>query len=905
MNKSALFTFVSLLPIMAQAQQVPLPQGQQPDAKPQQEAQARSSTAASGQQIEEIIVKARPLAESAAAAFKAQRESDSLVSIISADSVGNLPDQNVAFAVGRLPGVGVQRDQGQARYINLRGAPVYWTTLSFDGLSIVSPQGRDSRFDNIPSAIASQITVEKAVVPSMSGSTVAGNVDIRTRRAFDYDGRKISGKLGYGHVELGGGKEIDSSLVYSDIFAGDKLGVVVQGSYYEREMATDNWETDPYLGNSTDPLKRFAREHENKHYRLTRSNISGSGRIDYRFDDGGSIFASSIYTLYHDDELRDNFIFRLDQGTNAAGVSYTAPAYITANNPVAGTSFGARINARIDFRNTREKMSTNTIGGEHNLSDWDVSWRLNHTYTYDGRDNEATAAFQSPGAFDLRPTIDYDFTDGNVNTLRFFATGGTTGARVKGAQVTNIENFQFPLQSIGNLIGGDLTQADTAKLDLDRQIELFGLPTKLEIGGLYTDRTKKSRETAFSASPAGVTYATFATNDIGYLGTQKLNYTFRYTDKAFTINYVDNLIATGVATRQNTIANYYKVNEEIAALYGMATTKFDWGNVVYGVRAERAKNTGEAYVGNALIESSSKDTLFYPSVHLNWDTTDKVRTRIGLTTSAARPDFDDLRPNFTFSDANQSVSGGNPGAKPEKQIGGDAYLEWYITPESFFSAGVFYKDISDVLVQTSGIFGRSDLNTIGPARDRSGYAFNSVGNGGDGNLKGIEVAYVDTLERFAQNMGLPEWMEGFGVNLTGTFTDSKVKLPASIGGGPARTIKLLGSSGAVYNIQATYEKYGLSVRLAYQYRTHWGESVGAYRVTNGLVNPVDNGDIFWDADEELDLSIRYQVTENTEVYFDGVNLTNQGARRYADTKAFPIEYEKFGPRYIGGVRFSF
>ena len=854
--------------------------------------------------IEEIIVKARPLAESAAAAFKAQRESDSLVSIISADSVGNLPDQNIAFAVGRLPGVAVQRDQGQARYINLRGAPVYWTTLSFDGLSVVSPQGRDSRFDNIPSAIASQITVEKAVVPSMSGSTVAGNVDIRTRRAFDYDGRTISGKLGYGHVELGGGKEIDSSLVYSDIFAGDKLGIVAQGSYYEREMATDNWETDPYLGNTANPLKRFAREHENKHYRLTRFNISASGRVDYRFDDGGSIFASSIYTLYHDDELRDNFIFRLDQGTNEAGVSYTNATYINANNPVAGTSFGARINARVDFRDTREKMSTNTVGGEHNLADWDVSWRLNHTYTYDGRDNDATAAFQSPAAFNLRPTIDYDFTNGNVNTLKFFGTGGTTAARTKGAQITNIEAFQFPMQNIGNLKGGDLTQANTAKLDLDRQIEMFGLPIKLEFGGLYTDRTKKSSEVAYSASPAGVTWATFATNDISYLGTQNLNYTFRYTNQPFTINYVNNLIATGVATLQNTDVNYYKVNEEISALYGMATSTFDWGNMVYGVRAERVKNSGEAYVGTTLVKSSSSDTLFYPSAHLNWDATDKVRTRIGVTTSAARPDFDDLRPNFSFSDATQSISGGNPGAKPEKQIGGDAYVEWYITPESFFSAGVFYKDVSDVLIQTSGIFGRTDLNSFGPARDRSGYAFTGIGNGGDGYLKGIEVAYVDNAERLAQNLGLPEWMEGFGVNLTGTFTDSKVDLPA-FSGGPARSIKLLGTSGAVYNIQATYEKYGLSVRLAYQYRTSWGESVGAYRVTNGIINPVDNGDIFWNADEELDLSVRYQVNQNVEIYFDGVNLTNQGARRYADTTAFPIEYEKFGPRYIGGVRFNF
>jgi TonB-dependent receptor len=870
------------------------------------------ASAKAQEKIEEIVVKARPLAESAAAAFKAQRESDSLVSVISADSVGNLPDQNIAFAVGRLPGVAVERDQGQARYINLRGAPIYWSTLSFDGLSVVSPQGRESRFDNIPSAIASQITVEKAVVPSMPGASVAGNVDIRTRRAFDYDGQQITGKLGYGHVDLGGGEEIDSSLVYSNILAGDKLGVVLQGSYYKREMATDNWETDPYIGNTTDPAKRFAREHENKHYRLTRFNISGSGRLDYRFDDGGSIFASSIYTLYHDDELRDNFIFRLDQGTNAAGISYTNAAYITANSPASGTSFGARINARVDFRDSREKMSTNTIGGEHNLADWDVSWRLNHTYTYDGRDNDATAAFQSPSTFTLRPTVDYDFTNGNANTVRLFATGGTTAARTKGAQVTNLEDFQFPLQTIGNLKGGDLTQADTAKLDLDREVEFLGNPTKLEFGGLYTDRMKKSRETAFSASPAGVTYGTFANNDIAYLGTQKLNYTFRYTDQALTTNYVNNLIATGVATRQNTIGNYWKVTEEIGAVYGMATTKLDWGNVVYGVRAEHVKNTGEAYVSfpaagttpaeTRLVETSSSDTLFYPSVHVNWDAAENVKTRVGLTTSASRPDFDDLRPNFAINDATQSVSGGNPDAKPEKQIGADAYVEWYITPSSFFSAGVFYKDISDVLVQTAGVFGRDDLDR--PGLDRSNYAFTSVGNGGGGNLKGFEIAYVDTAERLVQSFDGPEWMEGFGVNLTGTFTDSKVELPA-LGGVPARNIKLLGTSDAVYNLQATYEKYGLTVRLAYQYRTDWGQFIGAYRLINGAVLPVDNGDVFWDGDEELDLSVRYQVNQNVEVYFDGVNLTNQGARRYGDSTAFPIEFEKFGARYIGGVRFNF
>lgn len=877
--------------------------------------QAASAASASMRgEVEEIVITGKPLADSAAAALQVQRFSDSLVSVLSADAVGNLPDQNVAFAVGRLPGVAIERDQGQARYVNLRGAPVYWTTLSFDGLSVVSPQGRESRFDNIPSAIASQIIVQKAIVPSMAGASVAGNIDIRTRRAFDYDGQTITGKAAAGHVKLGGGAEYDTSLVYSNIFADGKLGWVAQGSYYSREMATDNWETDPYLTNTVDPAKHFAREHENKHYRLTRYNISGSTRLDYRWE-GNNIFASTIYTLYHDDELRDNFIFRLDQGTDAAGNSYTSNTYINATNPKQGTVYGARINARIDYRDSKEKMSTSTIGGEHLFGDaWTLDWRANYTFTQDGRDTPVTFAFQSPSAFNLRPTIVYDFTNTAVNTVKLYSTGGTTGARTMGPQVTDIEQFQFPLQTAGQLWGGDITQATTYKADVTKLVDMGALPTKIQFGGLYTDRKKKSREVSYSrAFSAGTipTWAVFAT-DIGYLGTQNLNYTFRYTNKGNTTQFINDSVAAGTAVRQDTSANWWKVTEELSAGYLMATTDFDWGNIVYGARVEHTTNTGEAWVpfptaggvpgSTRLVRTTSSDTMFYPSANVNWNITPEVKGRIGISTSASRPDFDDLRPNFTFSDANQTASGGNPGAKPEKQVGIDAYAEWYMNPTGYMSAGLFYKNISRVLVQTTGTFGSHALDT--GAVDRSGYSYTAVGNGGSGHLKGIELAYADTIETFAQGQHMPEWMEGFGFNTSATFTDSEVSLPAA-GGGPARKIPVLGTSDVVYNVQLTYEKYGLSMRLAYQFRTPWGQSVGAYRMQNGVAYPVDNGDIYWDSDEEMDLSVRYQFMKGIEVYFDGVNLTNQGARRYGDQRQYPIEYEKFGPRFIGGVRFHF
>lgn len=195
----------------------------------------------------EIIVSGeRPIRESERAALLVQKNSEQLVSVLSADSVGRLPDQNIAQAVSRLPGVAVQRDQGQARYINLRGSPLNWTTLSFDGINVISPEGRDARFDSIPSAIATQVIVRKAVTPDMTGETIAGNINVITRSAFDYNGLHIATRGGVGYVDLGGGKEYEGTGVISDRWETGigEIGAVISGSYYERTMATDNIETD-------------------------------------------------------------------------------------------------------------------------------------------------------------------------------------------------------------------------------------------------------------------------------------------------------------------------------------------------------------------------------------------------------------------------------------------------------------------------------------------------------------------------------------------------------------------------------------------------------------------------------------------------------------------------------------
>lgn len=263
---------------------------------------------------------------------------------------------------------------------------------------------------------------------------------------------------------------------------------------------------------------------------------------------------------------------------------------------------------------------------------------------------------------------------------------------------------------------------------------------------------------------------------------------------------------------------------------------------------------------------------------------------------------------MTVNDANLTISGGNPGVKPERAYGVDAYFEWYVRPQGYLMAGVFYKKVEDVLYSQRRTFNSDVLNSGGV--DRSQYTFTGITNGGDGRIFGFEVAAQLQLEPCTESLRLPDFMGGFGVSANLTYNDSEVTKPA-VGDVPARKVRLPGTSDWVYNLGAYYEKYGLSLRLQYQRRSTW---------LDGYADDLtDAGDTYWAADDELDFSARYAITKNFEVYFDASNLLNKPGRRYSEpgnlltatgtptphTDIYTIEYERFGRRYAAGVRVNF
>ncbi len=889
----------------------------------------------------EIVVSgSRPIAESESAALEVQKNSDSLVSVAASDSVGRLPDQNIAQAASRLPGLAIERDQGQARYISLRGAPNYWTTLSFDGINVVSPEGRDARYDSIPSAIASQIVVSKAVTPDMPGETVSGNVNIVTRSAFDYAGLHVAGKAGMGFAELGDRKEYEGSLVLSNRFkAGDgEIGVLVSGSYYHRDMITDNFEVDyERVAQDTRPgsgMRFWAHEAENKLYRLTRKNWSVSGRIDWQPDTDNTLSLRSVYTIFTDDEARDNYRFDLDdrQGDLVANTAAcdtainptpTTSGYAdicTGNTQFKGTVYGIDIRQRSTLRAFRQSIFTNTLAGDHKFGDgWKLSWLGNYTQSKDDRSITGETTWDSPSTRTLRPTVAYDFSDPNRSRLMLFNTLQLSNPTrfQAGTAVSAIDTFAKPLSSLTVLDAVDTTNAYTAKLVVAREMGFLGGDATLKLGFQFDQRTKVVDEsqillnTAAQFTTIGIPtdYNQFSL-DQAFLGKIPMDYTFRYFDQE-KMRAASEAAKASFPFTPNT-ANIYDVREQVYAGFLMGTIRYDWGSVIGGVRIEHVKNRGVAVATlgavTGPVTASSSQTLAFPSLHVNYNIDDTKKLRLSFNTGAARADYDQLRPNVTVSDTNQSISGGNPAVKPERAWGVDAYLEWYIEPQGYLMAGVFYKKVQDVLYRQTRTFGSDALNSNGI--DRSGYAFTGITNGGDGRIYGFEAAAQLQLEPWTEQLGLPAWMGGFGVSANLTLNDSEVTKPA-IGAVPARKVRLPGTSDVVYNLGAYYEKYGLSLRLQYQRRSTWQDGIAD--------DLTDGGDTYWAADDELDFSARYAVTRNFEIYFDASNLLNKPGRRYSEPGGLltatgvaapfsdvqTIEWERFGRRFTGGVRFNF
>ena len=222
-------------------------------------------------------------------------------------------------------------------------------------------------------------------------------------------------------------------------------------------------------------------------------------------------------------------------------------------------------------------------------------------------------------------------------------------------------------------------------------------------------------------------------------------------------------------------------------------------------------------------------------------------------------------------------------------MGLDAAWEWYFDEASLLSVTAFYRSIDNVIAESNErVLGSvySDLAEPGELWDLSAY-----GNGKDGKLQGLELAFTGRLDNYIEG-----FFSGFGIEANLTLIDSEYTTPSGL------KFDLPGQSDTTFNASLFYEDYGFSARVSYRYRDAWldeTETAGVFGLAQG---------VYWDAQKRIDLSIRYDleplIGQNVSVFLDANNLTDEKDLRYTGESWNPNQIESYGRRYVVGVRYN-
>lgn len=823
-------------------------------------------------QLDAVRVSA-PILASQAQSIELQREAVNVVSAIAADDIGQFPDQTAAAALARLPAVAVQRDQGQERFIQVRGAPARWTSVAFDGINVIGAEDRIFRFDAVPAGLIDTVAISKTLTPAMPAEALAGRVDIETVSPMAQRGFHGQADLGYGWMQLGDGNQHQGSARLA--WSNDTFGILVGGSTYNREQITDNREFD-YDFDTGVPTAFDLRS-----YTLERETNSGMLKMEWRPIAGHAFAFTSLYTEFNDHELRDQYVF--DVG-DAAGGSAT---------PDRGSLVGVPYNSQLQDGDYANSTWTTTLSGRHALETWDLGWALNYTETESTVDLPLIRQMRGSTV-----SLDYDHSDRGYPTFDLYETvAGADGAMVRGQPLQALPQTGFGMTMIIPINADTPTESTTFKFDAARDLDIAD-GARLSLG-LQADR-RRAEGVAMAgnnvvmasilAASAGLDY------DLDPYVTDR-QWTSGFP-RGFGVGYVDNagirreterllrqLAERGLYDPTIPASDIYQVDEDITAAFAMLEVTSGRHQLLGGVRFERAKIASEGslaidgVMAPASHSRSRNDVL--PSLHWNMDLGPDLKLRNALVTGLARPTFGDLRVNASIQDSEGVVSGGNPDLVPERAWGYDGSLEWYFADASIASVGVFYRDVEDVLFDSTARVTDDRYDSAGVSR--IGYDYVTTLNGGGGELYGAEFN-VQTPLAF-----LPSPFDGFGVQVNLALVDGEFATPEG------REVAFPGTSSQVFNASLYYEKYGFSARLAYQWRDKWLDDV----------SPDGTGDTWWHDTEQLDLSLRYALNPSVTLFADANNLTDEHGVRYTGSMNTPIETEGFGRRYMAGVRVRF
>jgi TonB-dependent receptor len=798
-----------------------------------------------------------------ARALNQQRQADNLTNIVSADDIGRFPDPNIAEALQRVPGIGVERDQGEGRYINIRGAPAEFTAVSVDGITLTSPDPstRAIDLDTIPSDIVANLEVSKTLLPWQGADSIAGAVNVVTRSPFDARGFRVSGMAGLSHNQTGGSDRRASGFL-SNVFGPDQqFGALLSGSYSRTDRRVDNIESAWEILDTPEGGEVFGiSENLFKDYDTRRERIALTGALEFRPSPAHRVFVRGSYARFEDDEYRNRLSILWAEGVLQPGATDRT-----------ATFRNTRIEKQFRHRVQRNEIYTLTGGAEHDIGQARLDWNLGYTRSDQTYPRRNELLWRSS----LRPTLSYDYSDPDQPFISLFDSN------------EHLQEERFAFRENTFRQNDTRNNEWSAGANLELPTNVGGVDVTWRVGGGYRSRDVVADEERFrdrraSANP-GVPMTDFLSDTISD------NYDYllgRKFDPRRVSTYLDGVRPQSERRMPQSITADYEASEDILGLYGSARIDLGATDIIAGVRMEHTDFTGTAPTFNettgAIGEARavSKYTSWFPNLTVRHAFTPDLIGRFALSRGINRPNFIELVPRTVENteSATVRVTTGNPALRPTLSNNADIGIEYYLRPLGVISANAFYKDLSDYryTLTRTGTYGGQPALLTRPE------------NAPEGRLYGFEV-------NWQQQFGfLPGLLSGFGIFANYTWTDSKIELSESYAG--RSVFPLPGQSRHMWNLSLFYERGPFNARVAYTKRSDYLDEINA-----------DDGrfDLFWEGRGQLDFTTSYQLNRNVGLFLEAKNLTNTPGVRYFGDRNRVYEYEKFGYNVFAGIRVNF
>ena len=927
-SASALIMAAFVTPAWAQDEPADETAAQDPATAGQEDSTAEQP----GSSTEDEAIVVTGLRASLRSAQNIRRNSEQIVDAIVAEDIGKLPDVAVSDTAARIPGIQVERNGGEASRVLLRGLDRFNYTTTYNGREIFTAETRSVALQDFPAGGISAIEAFKTSSADLVEPGIAGLINVRSRRPFDFQGFEVAGSVWGVYPDESRDFEPNAQLLLTNRWnVGDgEVGALINFSYtrlHYRDSVRRHGFFIADLAGARSPDWPEIRYFEGERWRP-----SVNGALQWRPSPDLEFYVEGLWQGYREDLTDRMWAQPLWGGASYENVVIENGQVIsgTVNRPTACCGG----NQTWGFQGAT-KRRTNTyqfaVGGRYDAGPLRITGDIART----------------DSTFNLRTeSVDYEINTNNFSVDWFTGRPGDDGPtfQVRGLDPTDpsIYNYRGFFEDYLTAEGDDWQ----ARLDFDYEPGIVEFIRSIEFGARFVDRDASATAGAFywNARDRGVPISAvpldyqlnprgFRDDDLAPFPVTWLGPTFDSVWNNLTEFRQFNIDLLGVGSLDGPPidpARTFNINERSYAGYAQLNYEFHPGEMtIDGIVGMRVVRTEEDIQGTLFgttgpqdVDFQSEYTEWLPSASMRIEFTPQVQARLAVTETVTRPTFGQLNPSLRLDpvpgctpggpvDCVRTGSGGNPFLRPLQSTNYDASLEYYFSRNGWAAVGVFRRDMEGFITNRRFEFPDPDPETglplliTGPVNTRSA------------RIQGFEAQFSSFFDF------LPGVLSGLGAQANVTYIDAKADFDLlcdpvtptctptpAFPNATTQRLRIPDVSRWTYNLVGMYERSGLTLRLAYNRRSGFPEGDLSERdrfyTLQGRGHSVSR----------LDWSSSYAINDNLTIFFDWTNIlgnpfrsdivrVNYPGGTPSNPEIFPMVVRFEESVMSGGVRFRF